>query len=52
LDKLEALVKKADHQEINNFEEYNKTLHELVIEKTKCFLLFDELIHNQRVWSR
>jgi hypothetical protein len=45
LDRLEELIKKADHHETNNLEEYSKTLQELVIEKTKCFLYFDELAH-------
>jgi hypothetical protein len=52
LDKLEELVNKADYFETNGCEEYPRILQELVIEKTKCFLLFDDLTHKNRIWEK
>ena len=52
LDRLEELIRKADDYETNKCEEYPKILQELVIEKTKCFLLFDEVAHKNRIWGK
>lgn len=48
IEKLEELIKKADEYEKINRGKYSEVLHELVLEKTKCFLHFDDLIHNRK----
>ena len=44
LEDLLAMVEKADELEKNNLAEYTVFLHQLIIEKSKCFLFIDDLI--------
>lgn len=48
IEKLEELIKKADEYEKNNRGKYPEILYKLVLEKTKCFLHFDDLIHQRK----
>lgn len=44
---LEELVKKADHHEKVNRGEYQKLLQSLILERTKCFLVFEEYLRKR-----
>ncbi len=48
LEELLAMVEKADEFEKNNLAEYTLILHQLIIEKSKCFLFIDDLIINEK----
>lgn len=44
LGNLLTMVEKADELEKNSLAEYSVFLHQLIIEKSKCFLFIDDLI--------